>query len=64
MEKALHQATLALQKNEVPIGAIIVDPDGNIVSKAYNKIETAQTQLAHAEVLAIKSACKKRGNWR
>ena len=64
MGKALKQASLALKNNEVPIGAIIVGAENNIIARAYNKIEKAQTQLAHAETLAIRKACKKVGNWR
>lgn len=64
MEKALRQAVLAYNKNEVPVGAVIVDAHGNILSRAYNKVEGAKCQMAHAEVLAIKKACKKVGDWR
>ena len=64
MEKALHQATLALKHEEVPIGAIVIDADGNILSRAYNQTEKRQTQLGHAEIIAISKACKKKGSWR
>ena len=64
MDKALAQAKLALTKNEVPIGAIIVDAKGNILGRAYNKIEQTKNPAAHAEVLAIQKACKKIGDWR
>ena len=64
MEKALLQAELAFKKNEVPVGAVIVDSDGNVLSRGYNKIETMGCQTAHAEIIAIQKACKKRGDWR
>lgn len=64
MKKALLQAALALKKEEVPIGAVIVDPQGIVIARAYNKIETSQCQTAHAEVQAIQKACKKTGDWR
>ena len=64
MQKAIQQAKLALQKGEVPVGAVIVGPTGEILSRAHNNTEKQKTQLAHAEVLAIKKACKKIGNWR
>lgn len=64
MNKALLQARIALGYGEVPIGAVIVDAQGVIVARAYNKIETAGCQTAHAEALAINKACKKIGDWR
>ncbi len=64
MQAALAQARLAAKKNEVPIGAIIVDPDGKILARAYNKVEKMGCQTAHAEVLAIEKACKKIKDWR
>lgn len=64
MQKALLQAKLAYKHEEVPIGAIIVDSDGQILSRAFNKVEKSGCQSAHAEVLAIKRACKKKGDWR
>ncbi|MFH1461558.1 MAG: nucleoside deaminase [bacterium] len=64
MQKALMQANVAFKKNEVPVGVVIVDDAGKIVSRAYNKIEGIGCQAGHAEVLAIKKACKKIGGWR
>lgn len=64
MLKALSQAGLALKHNEVPIGAVIVNKEGIVIARAYNQIEKQHCQCAHAEVLAIKKACKKIGGWR
>lgn len=64
MQKALQQAQKAFFKNEVPVGAIIIAPDGQIISKAYNLVESKKSQTAHAEVQAIKKANKKLKNWR
>lgn len=64
MDKALKQAKIAFKKNEVPIGAIIVNKEGNIIARAYNAVECKNTQTAHAEVLAIQKATKKLGDWR
>jgi tRNA(adenine34) deaminase len=64
MKKALLQAAVALKHNEVPIGAVIVDQEGVVLSRAYNRIESNGCQAAHAEVIAIQRACKKRGGWR
>lgn len=64
MSLAIEQASLALQRNEVPVGAVLVDGNEAVISKAYNKIEILKCQTAHAEVIAIEDACKKRGDWR
>lgn len=63
MEAAIEQAKLALEKREVPIGAVIVK-DGEIIASAHNLRETNQNATAHAEVLAITKACEKLGTWR
>ena len=64
MQKALLQAKIAAAHNEVPIGAVIVTPDGMVIARAYNKVETHACQTGHAEVLAIQKAAKKFGDWR
>lgn len=64
MKLALEQAKLAKEKNEVPVGAIIVDVKGNILSRAHNKVETDQDATSHAEILAIRQATKQTNNWR
>lgn len=65
MKKCLNQARMALNKNEVPIGAIVVAPDGKtILGRAHNLVMKRKNQLAHAEILAIEKACKKLGDWR
>ena len=63
MKQALKQAEKAYEKEEVPIGAIIVK-DGKIISRAYNKRELDMKATAHSEILAIEKACKKLKNWR
>jgi tRNA(adenine34) deaminase len=64
MQKALTQAKKALAAREVPIGAIIVDEQNNVISRGYNKIEKTGCQTGHAEVQAIQKACRKIGDWR
>lgn len=64
MQKALKQAAVALKYGEVPIGAVVVDAQGVILGRAFNKVETVHAQSAHAEVLAIARACKRIGDWR
>ena len=64
MSKALQQAERALAHEEVPIGAVVVDKNGQIIARGYNQIEKSRTQCAHAEALAIQRAGKKLGDWR
>jgi tRNA(adenine34) deaminase len=64
MMEALKQAQLALRQNEVPIGAVVVDPEGTIISRAYNQVECDATQAAHAEVRALQQAGQVAGGWR
>jgi tRNA(adenine34) deaminase len=63
MKLALKEAQKANNKDEVPIGAIIVK-DGKVISRAHNLREKNQSATAHAEVLAINKACKKLDSWR
>ena len=63
MQKALEQAKKAYKKGDVPVGAVIIK-DNKIIAKAYNKKENKQNALYHAEVLAIKKACKKLKSFR
>lgn len=64
MQLAIEQAKIAESQNEVPIGAIIVAPDGNVIGKGYNRRELDQDASQHAEMIAIRQACKKLGTWR
>ena len=63
MEVAKEEAILAMNKGEIPVGAVIVK-DGVIIGKAHNLKETLKDSTAHAEILAIKEASKYIGNWR
>ena len=63
MKKAIKQAYKAGEQGEVPIGAVIVF-DGKVIASAYNKRNSLKDATSHAEVLAIKKACKKVGDWR
>ena len=63
MKKAIALAKKAYDFDEVPVGAVIVKDD-KIVSFAYNKRETSKDATAHAEILAIKKACKKLDDFR
>ena len=62
MKQALLQANLAGLLDEVPVGCVIVKDD-IIIARAHNKRETLKDPSAHAEVLAIRKAAKKIGDW-
>ncbi len=64
MDAALEQAECALAGQEVPIGAVIVSPEGKIIGKGYNRVEKDECQINHAEILAIQEASKALGSWR
>lgn len=64
MKLALDQAEIAFKCDEVPIGAIVVQNDSEVISAAYNLKHTQNIATSHAEVLAIEAACKKLGRWR
>ncbi len=63
MCRALDQARLASEEGEVPVGAVVI-LDGEIVAVGRNRRETVKNALAHAEIEAIDSACRKLGGWR
>ncbi len=63
MKAAIAQARVAARKGEVPVGAVIVR-DGVIIARGHNTRETDKNALCHAEISAIRKACKKLGGWR
>lgn len=64
MEEALKEAETAFKEDEVPVGAVIVDSEGKIIGRGRNQIIKFCDPTAHAEILAIKEACKTLGNYR
>lgn len=64
MQLAFAQAKKAQAKGEVPIGAVIVSPNGQIIGEGYNRRELDQDATQHAEMVAIRQACKKLNTWR
>ena len=63
MKEAIRQAKKALALEEVPIGCVIVYED-KIIARGYNRRNTDKNTLSHAEMIAIKKAAKKLGDWR
>jgi tRNA(adenine34) deaminase len=64
MEMALAEAELAFAEDEVPVGAVIVDPEQGVIARAHNQRETLQDPTAHAEMIAITQAAQALGSWR
>ncbi|PWI57539.1 nucleoside deaminase [Sulfoacidibacillus thermotolerans] len=64
MELALHEARRAYDLGEVPIGAVVIDKEGQVLGRGYNLREWRGDPTAHAEMLAIQAAAAKRKHWR
>lgn len=63
MDYAIEEGEKALEKGEIPVGAVIIK-NGIIIGKGYNRKEGSKDPTAHAEIMAIQEACKKLGDWR
>ena len=63
MKKALEQAELCERLGEVPVGAVVVK-NGEIIGEGRNLRETENSVLGHAEIMAIREASEKLGDWR
>jgi len=63
MGEALRQAAKAFEKEEVPVGAVVVR-QGKIIARAFNQVELLKDATAHAEMLAITQAEAAVGDWR
>lgn len=63
MREAVRQAKKAWKLGEVPIGCVIVY-EGKIIGRGYNRRTTDGNVLAHAEIIAIRKACRAMGDWR
>jgi len=64
MQLALGEARLAFEHGDVPVGAIVVGPDGKELARAHNERERGADPTAHAELVAVRSAARARGQWR
>ena len=63
MRRALVLARRALSTGDVPVGCVVADADGAIIGEGWNRREAEGDALAHAEVEAIRNACRRRGGW-
>ena len=64
MSLALELAREAADHGEVPVGAVVVGPDGQVLGRGRNRRQESGDATAHAEVEAIREACKALGDWR
>jgi cytidine deaminase len=62
MQIALEEAQAAAARGEVPVGAVVAGPDGNVVARAGNRTLELTDPTAHAEILAIRAACRAVGS--
>lgn len=63
MKRALEEAEVAASIGEVPVGAVVVGPTGEVLSAAHNTRETSNDPTAHAEILALREAARVNGRW-
>jgi tRNA(adenine34) deaminase len=63
MQEALQEARQALQTDDVPVGAVVV-VDGRVIGRGRNSREALADPTAHAEVVALRDAAQRLGNWR
>ncbi|MDE4131898.1 nucleoside deaminase [Phaeobacter sp. QD34_3] len=64
MSIALEEARAAARRGEVPVGAVLIAPDGTVAARAGNRTREFSDPTAHAEILAIRAACAARGSER
>jgi tRNA(adenine34) deaminase len=64
MRDALTEARAALTTDDVPIGAVVVGPTGEIVGRGRNVREADEDPTGHAELVALRAAARSRGQWR
>ncbi|MEZ5926772.1 MAG: nucleoside deaminase [Hyphomicrobiaceae bacterium] len=64
MSIALEEAASAAERREVPVGAVIVSPDGALLARAGNRVRELRDPTAHAEMLVIRAACELVGSER
>lgn len=64
MRRAISEAAKAEATGDVPVGAVVMDPDGAVVGTGHNVREATADPTAHAEILAIRQAASSLGAWR
>lgn len=64
MRRAISEAAKAEAIGDVPVGAVVMDPDGAVIGTGHNAREATADPTAHAEILAIRQAASSMGGWR
>lgn len=64
MNLAIKMARFAYMRNEVPVGAVVINCDNDMVTKGYNQKNSSKLITKHAEIIAIERMCKEIGDWR
>ncbi|MBT8434892.1 MAG: tRNA adenosine(34) deaminase TadA [Gammaproteobacteria bacterium] len=64
MQQALAQARIAAERDEVPVGAVLVDSAGELIAAGHNQPISANDPSAHAEIVVLRAAAQKLGNYR
>lgn len=64
MRLAIAEADAAAPAGDVPVGAVVLGPDGTVIARAHNEREATGDPTAHAEVLALRRAAQSTGEWR
>jgi tRNA(adenine34) deaminase len=64
MQAALDEARAASATSDVPVGAVVLDPDGAVVARGRNRREADADPTGHAEMLALREAAHRSGSWR
>ncbi|GAB3191625.1 tRNA adenosine(34) deaminase TadA [Nesterenkonia suensis] len=64
LDRCLELAEQAAVAGDVPVGAVVVDPDGQIIGQGHNTREADADPAGHAELIALREAARRRGTWR
>ncbi|MER7112147.1 tRNA adenosine(34) deaminase TadA [Streptomyces sp. NPDC000229] len=64
MRRAMEEAERAARAGDVPVGAVVLSPDGTVLATGHNEREVTGDPTAHAEVLALRRAAEAHGEWR
>jgi len=64
MQQALEIAKSALASGDVPVGALVLNPSGKVISTGFNRREIDNDPSAHAEIVALREAAIANGSWR
>lgn len=64
MHRALDEARKCSASADVPVGAVVVDKDGHVIGSGFNTKERDSDPTGHAEIMALRQAAEKLGNWR